>query len=634
MTRPVADFQPTELVRRLDRTVRRYSLVSALALSPDQRTLAFVSDRGGTYAVWGITLREAPSAAPPEAGTPSAALREVAGPGEPLPLLQLEGLAVRSVAWSSRGELAAAADRDGTERWQIWLRDATGTVTGLAVSEEHRAQHHLSWNAWSPDGTALAYSSNAREAADVDLAVRVRDGSRAEIQVAGPSWHLAGGWSPDGRQVAVQRIRDNLDQDVLLVDAVTGVTRLVTPAAGGAQHVPAGWLADGRLVLTTDLGREHLALVALDAATGAREVIDAPPNADVELAVSSADGRVQVWSVNEGGWSTLRWRAADGARGERVLYGVCEDLVISASGGLAAYLRSSPTEPAQLWTLDPQTGETRLVHATTAAVPRRELVEPEALRIPGPRGPIPVFVYRPQADAAGAVPAVLYVHGGPETQSRPAYDHVLSHLQALVHRGVAVVVPNIHGSTGYGRSWQGAIHRDWGGVDLEDLRAVATWMATAEPGFRRDRLAVYGGSYGGFATLTCVTRLPELWHCAVDLFGVSNLVTMIEHSAPNWRRFLARWIGELPRDREMLMARSPATHLEAVRCPLLVIQATNDPRVPKDESDQVVTRLRALGRRVEYIVIEDEGHGFTKRRNTERVYTKIVDWLAAELLAP
>jgi len=199
---------------------------------------------------------------------------------------------------------------------------------------------------------------------------------------------------------------------------------------------------------------------------------------------------------------------------------------------------------------------------------------------------------------------------------------------------VAVVVPNIHGSTGYGRSWQGAIHRDWGGVDLEDLRAVATWMALAEPGFRRDRLAVYGGSYGGFAALTCVTRLPELWHCAVDLFGVSNLVTMIEHSAPSWRRFLARWIGELPRDRETLTARSPVTHLEAVRCPLLVIQAANDPRVPKDESDQVVTRLRALGRRVEYLVIEDEGHGFTKRRNTERVYTKIVDWLAAELLAP
>ena len=626
MTRPVSDFRPAELVRPMAPTTRRYACVSALAISPDRRTVAFVSDRGGTYAVWGVAL----------AGSPT----KDAEADVPFPLVALDGLAVRGLAWSATGELAVAADRDGTERWQLYLRRADATVAPLAVSEGHRVQHHLSWNAWSPDGSTLACSTNARDPADVDVAVFGRDGSSARLLVAGPSWHVAGGWSPDGLRLAVMRVRDNLDQDLLVVEAATGDSRLltpagdsrlVTPAAGGAQQVPAGWLADGRLLVISDQGREHLALVALDPGTGAREIVDAP-DADVELAASSADGRVQVWSVNEGGWSTLCWRGADGARGERVLYGVCEDLVVSGDGALAAYLRSSATEPAQVWTLDPATGATRLVHATAVAVPRRELAEPETLRVPGPRGAIPVFVYRPRG-VTGPVPAVLYPHGGPETQSRPAYDHVLSHLQALVHRGIAVVVPNIHGSTGYGRSWQSAIYRDWGGVDLGDLRALATWMA-AEPGFARDRLAVYGGSYGGFAALTCVTRLPELWHCAVDLFGTANLVTMLEHAQPNWRRFLGRWIGELPRDRERLTERSPVTYLDAVRCPLLVIHGANDPRVPKEESDQVVGRLRALGRRVDEVVFPDEGHGFTKRANADAAYTKIVEWLAAELLAP
>ncbi|HUQ17436.1 MAG TPA: prolyl oligopeptidase family serine peptidase, partial [Candidatus Saccharimonadales bacterium] len=163
-----------------------------------------------------------------------------------------------------------------------------------------------------------------------------------------------------------------------------------------------------------------------------------------------------------------------------------------------------------------------------------------------------------------------------------------------------------------------------------DLRAVSDWMAK-EPGFDPARLAVYGGSYGGFATLLCVTRIPERWRCAVDLFGVSNLVTMIEHSQPNWRRFLTRWIGDLETDREKLIARSPVTHLDAVRCPLLVIQGTNDTRVPQEESDQVVERLRARGQSVEYLVIEDEGHGFTKRANADLAYARIVDFLTAEL---
>ena len=169
-------------------------------------------------------------------------------------------------------------------------------------------------------------------------------------------------------------------------------------------------------------------------------------------------------------------------------------------------------------------------------------------------------------------------------------------------------------------------------MDLRDLRAVTTWM-TGQQDFDQKRLAVYGGSYGGFATLLCVTQIPDVWRCAVDVFGVANLVTMLENAQPNWRRFLARWIGDLETDRAKLVERSPITHIENVKCPMLILQGSNDPRVPQGESDQVVAKLRGLGRRVEYVVYPDEGHGFTKKKNADDAYGRIVDFLTRELAA-
>jgi dipeptidyl aminopeptidase/acylaminoacyl peptidase len=330
--------------------------------------------------------------------------------------------------------------------------------------------------------------------------------------------------------------------------------------------------------------------------------------------------------VNEGGYSKLRWRR-DGTIREHDPRGVCNDLIVSADGSVAAFVRISARDPWEIWTLDTNSGEARRAMTTTRAVSPRELVEPELVRIHAQDGAIPCFVYRP-AGARGRMPAILIPHGGPEGQSRPAPTAVD---MALLQRGIALVVPNIHGSTGYGRSWQVAIHKDWGGIDLRDLRAVAEWMR-AQPEFDPVRLAVYGGSYGGFATLLCVTQLPEVWRCAVDVFGVANLVTMLENAQPNWRRFLDRWIGKLPDDRERLAARSPITHIENVRCPMLVLQGENDPRVPKEESDQVVERLRALGRRIEYVVYPDEGHGFTKRANMDDANERVLAFLTKELL--
>ena len=288
--RPLSDFIPTEQIRQMAHTTRRYSGPSALAFSPDAKALAYVSDRSGTYCAWTV----------PVAG------------GEPSLALGVERGAVRSLCWSASGDLIAAVDRGGTERWQMYVTRPDERIEPLAVSPGDAVQHLLSWHAASPDGRWLAISSNARERADVDIVlVEIATGQQREL-VTGPSWHVAGGWSPDGRTLLVMRVLDNVEQTVLAVDLASGEQREITPHDHEGQHVPAGWLADaevgppGRrasaLVITDDVGGpRHLDLVAVDPGSLARQRFDSVQGADIELAVSSADGRVQVWSANADG---------------------------------------------------------------------------------------------------------------------------------------------------------------------------------------------------------------------------------------------------------------------------------------------------------------------------------------------
>ena len=602
--RPLADFQARERLAIVPHTTRRYACRSALALSPDARQIAFISDQGS--------------------GTFEAFIVPVTG-GTPTRVMDLQGGAIRTLCWSPSGELIGAADRGGTEMHQLYVRHPDGPVAPLSVDPAGKIQRLLSWNAASPDGRSVAFTSNARTPMDMDIVVVDTSGAGERILVSGPAWHVAGGWSPSGRELLVMRVLDNTTQDLLAVDARTGSAREISRHREDVQHVPAGWLAEDRVAMITDEDSEHLYLAALDVRTGAIERIDAP-DWDVELAVSSEDGRVQVWSVNEDGYSKLRWRR-DGKTRALDVRGVCLDLIVARDGSTVAYARYGTRDAWEICVMDTKSGESRVVVTTSRTARGDELVEPEIVRIPAADGPIPCFVYRPKG-ARGPTPAILTPHGGPEAQSRPGLFPVL---EALLTRGVAIVVPNIHGSTGYGRSWQAAIHKDWGGIDLRDLTAVSDWMAT-QPDFDARRLAVFGGSYGGFATLLCVSRMPDRWRCGVDVFGWGDLVLALQTKEPNWKRFMERWVGKLPEDEEKLRLRSPITYIDNVRCPMLVLQGEKDTRVAKVASDQVVERLRAAGCPVEYVVYADEGHGFTKKENLDDSQERILAFLTRELL--
>ncbi len=329
---------------------------------------------------------------------------------------------------------------------------------------------------------------------------------------------------------------------------------------------------------------------------------------------ATPDGRYLAWVVNEGGASRLF--ARDLTSGESVSLpelpeGVISLLEAAPSGTKLGLRLSRPQHPAELFVLDLTAGTIiQLTHGFLGRIPEEELVRPELVTYPTHDGrDIPAFLYRPPGD--GPFPVVLSIHGGPEGQERPTYDGLY---QYLLSRGIGIFAPNVRGSTGYGRAYQKLIYHDWGGAELGDFAAAAEYLRGL-PWVDGTRLGVFGGSFGGFAVLSCVSRLPDLWAAAVDIVGPSNLITLIETGPPTWRRFDAELIGDPETEREFLLARSPVTYADQITAPLFVIQGANDPRVPQGESDQIVQRLRDRGVAVRYDVYPDEGHGFTKREN-------------------
>ncbi len=231
----------------------------------------------------------------------------------------------------------------------------------------------------------------------------------------------------------------------------------------------------------------------------------------------------------------------------------------------------------------------------------------------------------------GPRPLVYYIHGGPQSQERPDFAWFsMPLIQFLTLRGFAVFVPNVRGSTGYGLRYTKHVDRDWGGDDrLDHLHAME--VLARDPRVDTARTGVVGRSYGGYMTLTLATRHPELWKAAVDMFGPYDLIKFSERVPETWKPYFALALGDPVADRDFLIVRSPATYIDAIQCPLLVIQGKNDPRVIEQESREVVQSLRAAGKHVEYLMFENEGHDVLKFENRVRCYNAITSFFAEHL---
>jgi dipeptidyl aminopeptidase/acylaminoacyl peptidase len=580
--------------------------------TPDGTRVLFVSNISGQFNLWSVGVDG----------------------GWPEQLTAFTDQSVREVSIAPDGAILFTADRDGSEFTQLFRIPAGGgwpeQLTDLA-----QVQHHIFASAWAPDGSRFAFAANSRRPQDGE--VFCWDGSGEPRYLFGEGRYAFGGsFSPDGSKLLAVDVRSNTDTGVFVLDVESGEAVDLTPHEGEVKFLPGPWAADGSgFYLLTDEGREFRGLAFQQLEPGRRDWVDAP-DCDVDEIAGSQDGRVLAWLENVDGWTRVRVRNLERATelpepqlpmGTASMLG--SGLAVSPDGSRLALVWDQPGRPPELYVVETATGAARPVtESRLGGLRQLPMRQPELVTYPSFDGrEIPAWLYRPEDP--GPAPFVLAIHGGPEAQERPVYRGVF---QYLLSRGIGVLATNIRGSTGYGKTYQKLIHHDWGGGDLEDWRHAAEWLK-AQEFVRGDRLGVYGGSYGGFATLTCVTRLPEYWAAAVDIVGPSNLATFARAVPPQWLRLMAEWVGDPDTEAEFLRERSPITYVDDVRAPLLVLQGAKDPRVVKTESDQMVERLRELGREVEYVLFEDEGHGFTRYANEVRAYRLTCEWLERHLAA-
>jgi dipeptidyl aminopeptidase/acylaminoacyl peptidase len=587
----------------------------SVSVSADGSMVAYVSDASGQFSVW---VQAADGLSP---------ARQVTF---------LDCRAVREAAWAPDGSmLAFTADSGGDEQYQVYLVGLPGGEPVLVSAGT--GQHYLAEKSpFDLSGRYLVYSGNDRDAGVPDVIVHeIRTGRQSRFLgiPGGPCFAVA--MSPDQRYVLAGAMSSNTRCQCYLGDMNRPGTPLsaVTAALPGQYYYPGPWAQDGFYVRTTDGDGDHVALARLSLPDRTLTVIDGPAW-DVEDVVVPAGEQIAVWSVNEDGYSVVRAHdsaaAGDTIAVPPVPGGLVKAMSISADGSVLALLMSTPTRSAEIAIARPGTDEPvrYLTGTRPVALRTADGVLPDLVRYPAADGtPIPAFLYRPAGP--GPHPVLLSVHGGPEVQARPEYSALH---QCLLASGIAVLAPNIRGSSGYGHAWQKPIGRDWGGIDLSDLAAAHTWLA-AQAWADRSRIAVYGRSYGGFASLSCITRLPGLWAAGVVVCGMSDLVTLARSMPPDWANIVAAMFGDLddPDIIADLRRRSPLTYADQITAPLLVLQGANDPRVPRAEADQIVKAARDNGADVRYEVFEDEGHGFTSRENNIKAHDIITDFLTKHL---
>lgn len=510
-------------------------------------------------------------------------------------------------------------DAGGNEFSQIFSFDpATGDSTLLTDGESRN-----SVVVWNRDGSAFAYQSTRRNGRSNDLWLMPAgkpEAARLILEAPAGKWWGPTDFSSDGRRLLVQEYTSSTDSRLHLLDLVSGQLTDLHPQGGEARRYGIGFAADDKEVFyLTDAGGEFTRLIRRNLSTGEETAVGADLGWDIENVVFSRDRKQAAVLVNAGGVSELYLldpRKLRLKRAKNIPAGIITSVGYSPDGKQLALSLNGSTSAGDTYVYEPRKGRlTRWTYSEVGGLDTSKFVEPETITYSSFDGlEIPAFVYKPRTQ--GPHPVIISIHGGPEAQARPYFSS--TYQLWLAKLGAAVIVPNVRGSAGYGKQYV-AMDNGFKRYDsVKDIGALLDWVAR-QPDLDADRVAVFGGSYGGFMVLASAVEYSDRLAAAVDIVGISNFVTFLENTQ-DYRRDLRRVEYGDERDpamREFLESISPNNNVEKIRIPMFVVQGQNDPRVPVTEAEQIVAALRENGNTVWYMNALNEGHGYRKKENQD-----------------
>jgi len=517
------------------------------------------------------------------------------------------------------------SDQAGNEIHHIYLRKEDGSVKDLTPFEEARAIFY----GWSHDFQYFYFGSNKRDKRFTDVYKMDATSFEYELFYKNEEGLDLASISNDDSYIALIKTNTTNDNNMYLFNRMTEELTLLSQHEGNAQFSPETFSNDSKtLYFLSNEGSEFMYLKKYSIENGEFEkVIES--KWDIKYTYFSYNERYRVLGINNDAKTEVQildLQNNSNVKLPQLPSGDISSVNISRSEELMTFYVNGSNSPNNLYVYNFESGQyKKLTESMNPEINSDDLVEAEVIRYKSFDGiEIPAIYYKPlQIKSDEKVPALVWVHGGPGGQSRTGYSALI---QYLVNHGYVILAVNNRGSSGYGKTFYSLDDKKHGQDDLMDCIKAKDFLigtGTVDPG----KIGIIGGSYGGYMVLAALAFQPDEFKIGVDIFGVANWLRTLE-SIPAWwesfRNALYEELGNPETEREMLIAKSPLFHAENIVKPLMVLQGANDPRVLKVESDEIVEAVKKNGVPVEYVVFEDEGHGFSKKKNRITGYEGIL----------
>ena len=548
--------------------------------------------------------------------------------GELKPVTASDSASIFSISFFPKDDrMLFRMDNNGDEIFHIFLRDTTGTHKDLTPYEGART----SFYGWAKDKNSFYFTSNKRDNRYMDLFEMDLTTMEPRLIYQNEEGYNIGGISEDKTYLPLIKSINTNDSDLFVYNLKDNMlTKINTTQSANSSE---DFSPDGRyLYYTTDEGAEFAYLKKFDLEAKTSEKV-MERDWDIVGSYFTENGKYQVTYINEDAKNSIE--VMDVASGKNIDLPDFDNVSITNVGfaddekQMRFYAGGSNT-PSNLFYYNIETKELKqLTDVLNKAIDGDHLVTAEVIRYPSFDGlEIPAIYYKPhQANTKNKVPALVWVHGGPGGQSRQNFSSLL---QYLVNHGYAILAVNNRGSSGYGKTFYQMDDLNHGDKDLKDCVEGKNWLAQ-QPEIDADKIGIIGGSYGGYMTMAALTYTPEEFAVGVNLFGVTNWIRTLRSIPPWWESFKEALYKELgdPNSADSVRLRkiSPLFHTDKVSKPLIVLQGAQDPRVLQVESDEIVAGVRKNGVPVEYVLFEDEGHGFVKKENQIEAYSKVLEFL-------